>query len=128
MEIIAKDIMNENIVITKKTNWVQEVAEKMNTLNVSYVIIIDKTKPIGIVTEKDFATKIISKGRPLFTEIHEIMSSPLITVSPEKTIRDIAEIMKKKKINKLPVKKNGKIIGMITAIDIVKNSSLDSGT
>ena len=56
------------------------------------------------------------------------MSSPLITVSPEKTIRDIAEIMKKKKINKLPVKKNGKIIGMITAIDIVKNSSLDSGT
>ncbi|WP_067960601.1 CBS domain-containing protein [Nitrosopumilus sp. Nsub] len=123
MKMIANDIMNENVVFTEKTNWIQEVAEKMNTLNVSYVIIVDKTKPIGIVTEKDFAAKIISKGQPLFTEIHEIMSSPLITVSPEKTIHDIIEIMKKREIHKLPVQKNGKIIGMITAIDIVKNSS-----
>jgi len=123
MKMIANDIMNENVVFTEKTNWIQEVAEKMNTLNVSYVIIVDKTKPIGIVTEKDFAAKIISKGQPLFTEIHEIMSSPLITVSPEKTIPDIIEIMKKREIHKLPVTKNGKIIGMITAIDIVKNSS-----
>ena len=123
MKMIANDIMNENVVFTEKTNWIQEVAEKMNTLNVSYVIIVDKTKPIGIVTEKDFAAKIISKGQPLFTEIHKIMSSPLITVSPEKTIPDIIEIMKKREIHKLPVTKNGKIIGMITAIDIVKNSS-----
>jgi signal-transduction protein with cAMP-binding, CBS, and nucleotidyltransferase domain len=82
--------------------------------------------PIGIVTERDFVTKVVAEGRPLFTEIYEIMSSPLITLDPEDTVWDASELMKEKSIHKLPVKENGKIIGIVTTTDIVKICSVGS--
>jgi signal-transduction protein with cAMP-binding, CBS, and nucleotidyltransferase domain len=117
----VNDIMNKDIVIVEKLNWLQEVAEKMDKLNSDCAIVTDNSKPIGIVTDRDFVTKIVSKGKPLFTEIYEVMSSPLITISSKKTILEASEIMKEKGIHKLPVKENEQIVGIITTNDIVKD-------
>jgi signal-transduction protein with cAMP-binding, CBS, and nucleotidyltransferase domain len=109
-----------------KSISLQEAAQKMSKLNIGCVIVTDKNKPVGIVTERDFVTRIASEGRPLFTEIYEVMSSPLITISPEETIWEASEMMKERSIHKLPVKENGQIIGIITTTDIVKISSVGS--
>jgi len=98
----------------------------MSKLNIGCVIVTDKNKPVGIVTERDFVTRIASEGRPLFTEIYEVMSLPLITISPEETIWEASEMMKEQSIHKLPVKENGQIMGIITTTDIVKISSVGS--
>ena len=90
------------------------------------VIITEDSKPIGIITERDFVTKVAAEGRPLFTEISEVMSSPLITIEPEETIWEASEMMKEKMIHKLPVKENDEIIGIVTTTDIVKLSSVGS--
>jgi signal-transduction protein with cAMP-binding, CBS, and nucleotidyltransferase domain len=81
---------------------------------------------MGIVTERDFVTKVAAEGRPLFTEIAEVMSSPLITINSEETIWEASEMMKEKGIHKLPVKENEQIIGIVTATDIVKIASVGS--
>ncbi len=122
----VNQIMSKNLLTVDKSTSLQEAALNMTKLNIGCVIVTDDSKPIGIVTERDFVTKVAAEGRPLFTEISEVMSSPLITIDPEETIWEASEMMKEKTIHKLPVKENEKIIGIVTTTDIVKISSVGS--
>lgn len=122
----VSDIMSKNVLTVEKSISLQEAAQQMNALNIGCVIVIENSKPLGIVTERDFVTKIVSEGIPLFTEICEVMSSPLITIKPDETIWEASEMMKEKGIHKLPVKENEQIIGIVTTTDIVKIASVGS--
>ena len=122
----VNEIMSKNVLTIDKSVSLQEAAQNMNKLNIGCVIVTDGTKPLGIVTERDFVTKVAAEGRPLFTEISEIMSSPLITIGPEETIWEASEMMKEKLIHKLPVEENGQIVGIVTTTDIVRISSVGS--
>ena len=122
----VNQVMSKNVLTAEKSTSLQDAAQEMNRLNVGCVIVTDESKPIGIVTERDFVTKVAAEGRPLFTEISEVMSSPLITIDPEETIWEASEIMKEKLIHKLPVIENERIVGVITTSDIVRISSVGS--
>ena len=122
----VNQVMSKNVLTAEKSTSLQDAAQEMNRLNVGCVIVTDNSKPIGIVTERDFVTKVAAEGRPLFTEISEVMSSPLITIDPEETIWEASEIMKEKLIHKLPVIENERIVGVITTSDIVRISSVGS--
>ena len=122
----VNQIMSKNVLTAGKSASLQEAALNMTKLNIGCVIVTDGTNPLGIVTERDFVTKVVGEGLPLFTEICEVMSSPLITIDPEETIWEASEIMKQKMIHKLPVKENEKIIGILTTTDIVKIASVGS--
>ena len=118
--------MSKNVLTLDKSTSLQEAAENMKKLNVGCVIVTENNNPIGIITERDFVTKIVAEGRPLFTEIQEVMSSPLITIDSDETIWEASELMKEKSIHKLPVKENEQIAGIVTTTDIVKISSVGS--
>ena len=120
------EIMNKDVLTLDKSTSLQEGAEHMKKLSIGCVIVTDSSNPIGIITERDFVTKIAAEGRPLFTEIREVMSSPLITIDSEETVWEASELMKEKLIHKLPVKKNEEIIGIVTTSDIVRISSVGS--
>ena len=122
----VNQIMSKNVLTLDKSTSLQEAALNMTKLNIGCVIVTDGTKPLGIITERDFVTKVAGLGRPLFTEISEIMSSPLITIGPEETIWEASEMMKQKMIHKLPVKENEQIVGIVTTTDIVRISSVGS--
>ena len=122
----VNQVMSKNVLTAEKSTSLQDAAQEMNRLNVGCVIVTDESKPIGIITERDFVTKVAAEGRPLFTEISEVMSSPLITIDPEETIWEASEIMKEKLIHKLPVIEDERIVGVITTSDIVRISSVGS--
>ncbi len=122
----VNQIMTKKVLAVDKTMSIQDAAENMKKLKVGCAIVTKDNRPVGIVTERDFVTKIAAEGRPLFTEIGEVMSSPLITIDPEETVWEASEIMKTKSIHKLPVKENDEIIGIVTTSDIVKISSVGS--
>ena len=122
----VNQIMSKNVLTLDKSASLQEAAENMKKLKVGCVIVTENNNPIGIITERDFVTKIVAEGRPLFTEIQEVMSSPLITIDSEETIWEASELMKEKSIHKLPVKENEQITGIVTTTDIVKISSVGS--
>jgi len=122
----VNQVMSKNVLTLDKSTSLQEAAENMKKLNVGCVIVTGNNNPVGIITERDFVTKIVAEGRPLFTEIQEVMSSPLITIDSEETIWEASELMKEKSIHKLPVKENEQITGIVTTTDIVKISSVGS--
>ena len=119
-------VMSKNVLTLDGTVSLQEAAKKMKNLKVGCVIILHDKVPVGIITERDFVTKVAAEGRPLFTAVSEVMSSPLIMIDSEETIWEASELMKEKQIHKLPVKENDQIVGVVTTTDIVKISSVGS--
>jgi len=118
----VKDIMKTDVLTVQPEISVVEAAKLMTEKHVGSLIIVNKKgKIIGILTERDILTDIVAKGEDLKNFLTKnIMSKHVIKINPEKTIEEASKLMVKKKIKKLPVVKNGKIIGIITASDIVK--------
>ena len=121
----AKDVMKTDIIELDGTVSIQDAASKMTNAKVGSVIVTSEGKHVGILTEKDFIS-IAAEGRPLFTAISEVMSSPIISIDSEETVWEAAELMKEKNIHKIPVQENDKIVGILTATDLVKICSLGS--
>ncbi|RJS88573.1 CBS domain-containing protein [Candidatus Bathyarchaeota archaeon] len=94
---------------------VSYVTEKMVSNNIGAVIIISGGRPSGIITERDTVEKIVRTRRdPDKTRAAEIMSSPLITIDSTKTVAEALKIMRDRKIRRLAVIKNGRLVGIVT--------------
>ena len=124
----VEDVMQKNVVSVDSSVTIKDTATMMADSHVGCVIVTDGSSPIGIVTERDMVQRVISKELPLSTSVSEIMSTQLITAKPDYTLWELAQLMKTNSIHKMPVEKDGNLIGMITATDLVKANSLASGT
>ena len=121
----VKQIMKTDIISIDENENVQDAAQQMIKSNIGCVIITRDSIPFGIFTESDFV-RIAAKGNPLFTTLDGVVSTPLVVITPGETIWEAAEIMRKKDIHKLPVQYENKIVGIITASDLVKVCSIGS--
>jgi len=121
-----KDVMRKNVISIDSSMTVKDAAIMMADTNVGCVVITRGNAPIGILTERDFVKRIVSEERELSTPLADVMSFPLITVESGETVWEAAEIMKRNKIHKAPVEDQGKLVGIITATDIVKLCSMGS--
>lgn len=118
--------MRKNVISIDSSMTVKDAAIMMADTNVGCVVITRGNAPIGIFTERDFVKRIVSEERDLSTPLADVMSFPLITIDSEDTVWEAAEIMKRNKIHKAPVEDQGKLVGIITATDIVKLCSMGS--
>jgi CBS domain-containing protein len=124
--ITVKDIMTKSVISVDATITVNEAAKMMEDAKVGAVIVMENNTPIGIVTDRDFAVKIVAHAYQITTPVKQIMSSPLIATSPEETVLMAADLMYTRDIRKLPVIDNDKVVGMITATDLVNQLAIST--
>jgi len=117
--VLIKDIMTRALISVSLTTTSFQIAKMMEQGGIGAVIVKEHENPVGIVTDRDFATKIAANNLPFETPVAKIMSSPLVTIDHDKPISAAAEMMSSKKIRKLAVTENGKIVGIITSTDLV---------
>ncbi|MSS86501.1 MAG: signal transduction protein [Thaumarchaeota archaeon] len=117
--ILIKDIMTKVIISVNVETTVFQVAKMMENGGIGAVLVKKNNHIIGIITDRDYATKIVSHNLPSDTPVEKIMSCPLITINFDESILDAAQRMTSKKIRKLAVTDNGKIIGLVTSTDLV---------
>ena len=117
--ILVKDIMTTTLISVNPTTTTFQIAKMMDQGGIGAIIVKDNDDAVGIITDRDFAVKIAANNLPSDTQVEKIMSSPLITINHSDPISAAAEMMSSKKIRKLAVSENGKIIGIITSTDLV---------
>ena len=120
MMVTVKDLMTKRTLTIEAQQTVFKAAQLMSQKEVGDVIVMDNEIPVGMVTERDFVRRIIAKGRPVDTKVSEIMSKPLITITPEISIKTAARKMVKHGIRRLPVLKKHKLVGIIVVSDFAR--------
>lgn len=118
--ILVRDIMTKPIVVVDSSATVNEAAKMMEKAKVGSVLIMEKDVPIGIMTDRDFAIKIAAHAYPIHTKVKQVMSSPLIHVSPDDEVWVAADLMYSRKIRRLPVLDEDKLLGIVTTADLIK--------
>ena len=120
-----REVMAKNPIMIGIEATAAKAAKAMCQAEVGSVIILKNTKPIGIVTEEDLACKVVANDlRPSTVQVNDIMSTPLITVSAERTVVDAARMMVKHKVRRLPVvDEHRKVIGIVTVRDLLTVSN-----
>jgi CBS domain-containing protein len=98
--------------------------EKLVERNVGSILVTDNDEVVGIMTERDYLRKIAVKGRTSHnTKVSEIMSAPLVYVTPETTLEETMAIMTDRRIRHLPVVENDDVVGILSIGDVVKHQS-----
>ena len=122
LEDFLKLNKNRQIWTISKDQSVRQALILMSEKNIGAIIIVDNNDfPIGIFSERDYARKIILKGKSSKdTLLDEVMTKELITVTRDYKIEQCMEIMNEKRIRHLPVLENKKIVGIISIGDVLK--------
>lgn len=111
-----------NVFSVSPDTAVYHALEMMVEKNVSSLLITENDKLTGIFTERDYARKVVLKGKSSKeTPVADIMSANVITVTPDNTIDECMLLMTGKFIRHLPVVENGKLLGVVSIGDLVKS-------
>lgn len=120
----VRDAMTRGVVTANIDMSAAEVSQRMQKFKVGGVIITQGGEPVGIVTERDLVGKVLARDeKPSSISVGEIMSSPLTTISPETDVMKAAQLMMRLGVRRLPVVKDGELVGIITDTDLIAIST-----
>jgi CBS domain-containing protein len=126
MTEIVKDIMKNQVITVDSSVSIKDAAKIMDDAGVGCVVIMEKNVAVGIVTERDFVRRVAAKEKPFSTTVKEVMSSPLIVTSPDESVWELAELMKLRRIHKVPVVQENRLVGIVTTTDLTRLCSAGS--
>ena len=115
----VKEIMKKTITIARKAK-IKEAIKVMSKNNIGSLVVAEKNNFFGILSERDII-HYLAKSNNLNESINKIMSKKIITIEPEYSLEEAANIMREHKIRRLPVVEKDKLLGIITATDIIEN-------
>lgn len=123
--ITVKQILEEKghqVWTVSPESTVYEALKIMAEKEVGALIVLDKAQVVGVISERDYARKVVLKGKSsLETPVKEIMSTQVYFVNPEATAEECMALMTEKRIRHLPVIQEKKLVGVISIGDVVKS-------
>jgi len=125
-KIRVKNIMTKEVISVDASVNVNDAAKMMEDAKVGAVIVMENNSPVGIITDRDFAIKIVAHAYPITTPVKKIMSSPLIGVDPEESVWTVADLMYTRGVRKIPVIDEDTVVGIITATDLVNQFAVST--
>lgn len=120
---VVRDVMSKALISVDPATTVFQVA-KMMEQGIGAVLVKKDNVPAGIITDRDYAIKIAVNDIAMDTPVEKVASFPLITISADETLKSAATQMTSKKIRKLAVVDNDKVVGIITSTDLVTQMSM----
>jgi CBS domain-containing protein len=120
MVLFAKDVAEPTFLSFSPETNALDTAKSMKEKRQGYVIVVSDGKPVGIVTEWDYLSKVVAEGRdPSKVTLRELMSEGLISVADSDGIESVARVMTERGVRRVLVLREGKVIGVVTSRTIL---------
>ncbi len=121
MSVEVEDVMVGKVITVEADATVRDAVKLMNKHDIGSLVVVEKGRPIGIITERDMLKRVLAESEELKKiSVQEIMSTPLTVGNPDMEIESAAKIMFMKKIKKLPIVERGKLLGIVTLTDLLR--------
>jgi len=122
LDLPAGDIARRDLIKIDEDKSVYDAAKLIVKNKRGSVVVTKGSESIGILTERDIMTKVVAKSLdPKSIKVKKVMTSPPITIDKNKSLREAIEVMNRKKVRRMLVTENGKIVGIFTLRDIIKH-------
>jgi len=109
------EVMTKEVLSVEPSDTIGEAAEKMNAANVGALVVVEHmVRIIGIVTERDLLRAVAARARAAEARVRQWMTPDPVTIEPETTIEDAANIMFENNFRHLPVVKDGRPLGIVS--------------
>jgi len=116
-----RDVMVREVITVDENSSVKEAVDIMNEFQIGSLIVLEKGKAKGIVTERDFLRRLIAEAKDVMnTKVKEIMTTPLVVVEPGTDLEEAVKLMYENRIKKLAVVDANKLVGIVTLTDIAR--------
>ena len=119
----VKDLMTKNVVTIDAEKTVVEAAVLMSEKDIGDLVVMEGNTPVGIITERDIVRRVLAERKPVSTKVSKVMTTPLKVIDPDAPIKEAARRMVNRKIRRLPVIKDNKLVGILTAADFARHLS-----
>ncbi|MCR8930495.1 MULTISPECIES: CBS domain-containing protein [Pseudomonas] len=118
-----KDQKNQQVHQVSPNDMVLQALVRMAEKNVGALLVVENAKVVGIISERDYARKLVLHGRSsVGTPVRDIMVKDVITVDTKQTVDTCLGIMSDKRLRHLPVVEDGQLIGLLSIGDLVKEA------
>ena len=118
--MIVSEIMDKDVEKASSDTTIIQAAKKMKEKDTDYLLVVQGSKLVGIVTEEDIVHKVVSEGKNADSlTLGEIMVKEVIHIEAGSSLEEAAQTMTEHKIKKLPVVENKKLLGIVTAQEMV---------
>ena len=118
-ETKIKDVMTKALITVDPATSLYQISKMMEQGGMGSILVKKDGVPSGIITDRDFAIKIAAYGVSMDSPVEKIATFPLQTINSNDSLLDAAKLMADKKIRKLAVVEEGKVVGIITSTDLV---------
>ena len=114
----VQEIMNQDVVKVSPKKSLKKAAEIMHSKDIGSLLVVSNNLIHGIITEKDILNQ-VAEEEDLDKPVNHVMSEDVVTLEPKLELEDAADLMVKKKINRVPVVKDDELVGIVTASDLI---------
>ncbi|WP_435622071.1 CBS domain-containing protein [Anoxybacillus eryuanensis] len=121
----VESIMTRQVATVTPDQSVQEAAQLMNEHNVGAIPVVENGKVKGMITDRDITLRTTAQGLTPSTPVSQVMTSNVVTGTPNMSVDEAAKVMAKNQIRRLPIVQNNALCGIVALGDIATNQAYD---
>jgi CBS domain-containing protein len=123
-----RDVMTPNPRCVSPTDSIESAARIMRDEDTGAVPVVENGRPVGMVTDRDIVVRVVADGGQLSKSIGDIVTTGVISATPDMSTREAAELMSEHQIRRLPVVENERIVGIVSLGDLAVKDARDKLT